>query len=649
MTGLSAKQCLKYILTFLFWVLTIQFAAAQVPHHGIFRLLPKSYNNLSIDFYSRYLYDLGQYFDVNFVPENEVDQYNLAYALVSVDTANGLMKIAFLPDSVSAAGKAKWQKIRSGNAHYNNIPDGFAMAYTLNSDSITGKNTMMEWFPVDRGMKGSALFSPSLDGLMAVLNLPPDKQSVQRYDSVSKSYQSGRVYTFEQSFFTPFGGYGVAAYKDLLYTYDHDSVPIYQWPRMKVKPYNYFRQNEYVAVLKDSASWLNIQKAVIIPDTQTYYLPDGGGIVKGRSLLRLISGWIKKGDMAPYPWVKQNQDTKNFRFEISGYAGDTTDWQDEGEVYGIKIINKKSGSVQVLDGIGAALSGGLNDVVQVQDCNFDGYPDIWIYAHNGGAGPNDGNNYYLFNPKTGQFEFNQKLSDLTQVSVDSKSKIITSAFRDGAGHHGGGTYTFTHDTLTQVAYWDDYCRGAFYCDYTKGQLINGHWQDSLFHVIYPADSNLKAFAEPRDNAAVMGSLASGYEMTILDACPLWFYIDGTDTKEKAVKGWVKKEAVLPKQWLPFNTNAGDFHFFAATPDSSELAAIGIKTTAAGGFYQIILVYQPLYYTDSLMQTGDFDHDGHVDFRLLVDGENEKPVYQYYLFKPQSRMFVLEKEQGPVGK
>ncbi|HET8572913.1 MAG TPA: hypothetical protein VFL76_03490 [Edaphocola sp.] len=45
---------------------------------------------------------------------------------------------------------------------------------------------------------------------------------------------------------------------------------------------------------------------------------------------------------------------------------------------------------------------------------------------------------------------------MAQVSIDTESKTITSAFLDGAG-----TYTFLHDTLAQTAYWDNYCRGLF--------------------------------------------------------------------------------------------------------------------------------------------------------------------------------------------
>lgn len=643
MAGHSASKCLKYILTFIFWILTIRFAAAQVPHHGIFRLLSGSYNGLSIDFYSRYLYDLGQYFDVNFVPEKEVETYNLTYALVSVDTVNKLMKVAFLPDSVSTAGQVKWQKLKAENSQYNSLPESFAQTYSLSSDSVGTKLRYLDRFPIGGGgLNGTAICAQVLDGLMAFMILPPGKQSVQRYDSISKSYQSGRVYTFEQSFFSPFGA---APYKELRYTDELDSVPIYKRPRMAAKSYHYFRQKEYVAVLKDSANWLKVQKAEVVADSQTYYIPDGGGLVKGESQLRLISGWVKKGDLAPYPWLKQKQGTKDFRFEVSGYARDTTEWQDEGEVYGIKIINKKSGNVQVLDNIGAAVADKLNDVVQVQDCNFDGYPDIWIYAHNGGAGPNDGNNYYLYNPRNGQFEFNQNLSDLTQISVDTKSKTITSAFRDGAGHHGGGTYTFTHDTLTQITSWDDYCMGSFFCTFSTGTLMNGHWQDSVAYTLYLSDSNIQVLARPEDNSVATGTLAPGYETTIVRERPLWFFLEGTDKQNQLVRGWAKKENILPKQWLSFKIGKGKFHFFAATPDSSEVVAIGIQSSTGGNFKQIIPVYQPLYYTDSLLQTGDYNHDGYVDFRLVVNEDREPAVYQYYLFNAQSGMFEQEKERA----
>jgi hypothetical protein len=57
------------------------------------------------------------------------------------------------------------------------------------------------------------------------------------------------------------------------------------------------------------------------------------------------------------------------------------------------------------------------------DVNFDRYVDLEIFSHDGGAGPNYGNNYYIFNPRTGLFDFNGQLSALSQPSISSKNKI----------------------------------------------------------------------------------------------------------------------------------------------------------------------------------------------------------------------------------
>jgi hypothetical protein len=88
------------------------------------------------------------------------------------------------------------------------------------------------------------------------------------------------------------------------------------------------------------------------------------------------------------------------------------------------------------------------------DVNFDGYPDLQIYSHSGGAGPNNGNNYYLYNPKTKQFDYHAKLSDLLQPDVNVKSKTISAAWRNGAGNWGAEKYKWINHKLTLVEYYE---------------------------------------------------------------------------------------------------------------------------------------------------------------------------------------------------
>ena len=70
-----------------------------------------------------------------------------------------------------------------------------------------------------------------------------------------------------------------------------------------------------------------------------------------------------------------------------------------------------------------------------------------IYSHDGGAGPNNGYNFYIYNPKSKQFEYNQILSDLTQTQVDINTKTIRSFWRNGAAEHGSEEYKWINGEL----------------------------------------------------------------------------------------------------------------------------------------------------------------------------------------------------------
>ena len=152
----------------------------------------------------------------------------------------------------------------------------------------------------------------------------------------------------------------------------------------------------------------------------------------------------------------------------------------DGEIYNIKIYNSKDKLIQVIKNPGLLSRFGSKDsIVNIIDANFDGYLDIEIYAHDGGAGPNSGNNYYLFNPKNQQFEFHQQLSELTQIQVDGKSKNIYAAWRNGAANHGAERYKWLKGKLTQVEYYE-----TNYLDEDKiieihEILINGKWKKSI--------------------------------------------------------------------------------------------------------------------------------------------------------------------------
>ena len=143
---------------------------------------------------------------------------------------------------------------------------------------------------------------------------------------------------------------------------------------------------------------------------------------------------------------------------------------ENGEIYSIKIY-KNNVLKQVLQNPGIIYN--LDNLLNKIDVNFDGYKDLEIYGHDGGAGPNTGNNYYIFNPKTKKFVFNQALSECTQTEINSKNKCISSHYRDGAATHGSIKYKWIKGELTQVEFYQTYFLTDDKVEVTHQFLKNG--------------------------------------------------------------------------------------------------------------------------------------------------------------------------------
>lgn len=307
---------------------------------------------------------------------------------------------------------------------------------------------------------------------------------------------------------------------------------------------------------------------------------------------------LQRSQPNPPDWIPQKQQTSEFRFEVSGIPN-SGDFSNDGEVNALKIINKKTGKIQLISNIEAALYDSLDDVIQVQDVNFDGHPDIWMYAHSGGAGPNDGNNYYLFNPKTKKFEYNQQLSDLTQVSIDSETKTIESAFRDGCCHHGGATYTFKENQLDTLSIWDQQFgySGIFAENYSK-EKIDGKWKDSLFYSMIPVHKVIIR-DRPSEKAKIIVMVKADWSsLRVIKENPLWFYIKRSEANNLD-KGWVKKNDIFPKQKILYSTETNKYKFYAVSPDSSQVMALEIFDKRKKQVRQIIPLYHNMGFKDDL--------------------------------------------------
>ena len=72
-----------------------------------------------------------------------------------------------------------------------------------------------------------------------------------------------------------------------------------------------------------------------------------------------------------------------------------------------------------------------SDWFRVSDMNFDGYADVFVLTTWGATG-NEGGCVWLFEPKTGRFEFSKEFSELGTYALDPETKTITTRGHSGA-------------------------------------------------------------------------------------------------------------------------------------------------------------------------------------------------------------------------
>lgn len=185
-----------------------------------------------------------------------------------------------------------------------------------------------------------------------------------------------------------------------------------------------------------------------------------------------ISGKIYADDMLDGDI--QTQDIKNHKFQIfHSSSSEDAPFGVTATIHSIKVYDKNGKKIQTIRDAGYLTS--ENHTIDMIDANFDGYEDMMIYSHDGGAGPNSGYNFYIYNPKSKRFEYNQILSELTQTQIDAKAKMIIAAWRNGAAEHGYEEYKWINGKLTMTKQAiDTYMQNdeirVVTCVYKKGKL-----------------------------------------------------------------------------------------------------------------------------------------------------------------------------------
>ncbi|MGY0037568.1 XAC2610-related protein [Pedobacter sp. NJ-S-72] len=556
---------MRYLLLPLFFYISSLQLKAQVPQSGVYQFNKNRNNFFGASHYSGFFNSIDDFLSLKVVPYKGVTDYGLEYAIVAVNKEHTQLKVAFLRDTVSTAGKQVFATI------IKNIPTAkdayFAKEFSIQKDSVTTSSNYGNPLKSSEDLQENWFFSKSGYDYFGIYKNPLIK-NLSIKDSLSGKYQNGKNYQFEQAFFV-WRGKRPLPYLDLRFNESKDKILIYDQPKSNAVVKDYFRKGEYIAITADSSEWYGIDRIEVVrKDTKKKYYTMDSGMQEGTTFLQTTSGWIRKEDLVTDPWVKQKQQTKLFRFEISA---------DEESLKAVKIIHKKTGKQQVFLDIWAELKSNPVNVIQVSDYNFDGYPDFMFLMQTGGAGPNDTHNFYLYNPKSGNFEYNDELSQLPQVQIDPKSQTISSNWRDGAAHHGGEKYAFINQQLTKIAYWDQYASMGFFAQESSGELINGKWVDHHYkgaEVLYPATA---MYHSPDALTIPTDTVSKGDYALIKDENSLFFYTEITKANNHLIKGWVAKESFLPVTKSMYTENTPLYYFELIKDNRSTPIAVKVST------------------------------------------------------------------------
>jgi len=564
----------------------------------------------------------------------EVNDYGLNYAIVAVNQEQKQMKVAFLRDTVSTKGKKQWIAISRNSTVDRPEESYFSQEFSIQKDSVIKPCSNSSSLSGTGNLTGNWSFGSNNYNYFGIYKNPLIKnQSIK--DTVSGKYQNGKNYQFEQAFFVEQGKRS-KAYIDLRTNINRDKILIYDKPGTHSLVKDYFRKGETIAITADdSAQWYEVDRIQVCKDTGKYYSMDSG-MQEGTTLLQTISGWIKKEDLVCSPWVRQQQQTNKFRFEISAAKE---------FVNAVKIINKKTGSKQVFLDIWAEFKSRPTQVIQIGDYNFDGYPDFMFLMQSGGAGPNYTNNFYLYNPQKGNFEYHDELSQLSQVEIDVKSRTISSNWRDGAAHHGGQRYTFINHQLTKTSYWDQYAGAGFFVQENSGELVNGKWIDRQYRGAEVLTPTGTVYQYPHKKGVLLTVLKKGDYAVIKDENAQFFQVEVTTVSNHLIKGWIEKENFFPKTSLLYTTNTPLYNFELIKDQQSSPVAVKIITRADGRTLQYITELNEIDSTNTTLYIGDYNFDGYPDFSLKTSSKDDVELGnfydKYYLYDHTAGLFSLD--------
>ncbi|MBB6498320.1 XAC2610-related protein [Pedobacter cryoconitis] len=638
---------MRYLTVFLLSCLSYFTALAQVPQSGLYKLNTQRNNYFGASHYAEQFRPIDDFMSMQIIPHREVTAYGLTYAIVAVNKTHTTAKIAFLKDTVTEKGKqifAATTKNPPADYSYTKGP-WFSQLFAIKDGKLTPSDDFDNYFPGRIDLTGKWFFGQNDYDLFGIYKDPKIEDKTYR-DTISGNYRSGKNYIFEQSFFN-YMGKSTTPYVDLLFNENKPKIPLYAQPNSKALIKNYFEKGEYIAVSNAaSEEWYAVDKIEVCKDNHKYYSTDYG-MIAGTTYPNTISGWIKLEDLVSSPWVKQKQQTKQFSFDISATTPSPEESaysSDGGTVDAIRIINKKTGKHQLILNVGAVLRSNQNEVIQVQDCNFDGYPDISLLMQTGGAGPNDTHNFYLYNPQTGDFEYNDELSQFPQIHIDTKNKLISTGWRNGAANHGGETYTYINKQLVKTADWNQAASAGYFVQESKGELIDGQWIEQENRGIDLLTS-AAVYNSPDELNKPVETVSKGDYAYITAEKPLFFFAEITTATNHKVKGWIKKETVFPDNWLGYTAQTPLYKFESVKDANSQPVALRVTRLSDQKVIQLITTLNDADTTNNILYVDDYNFDGFPDFSLRAsskdDTENNNLYENYYFYDQTESIFKLD--------
>lgn len=399
------------------------------------------------------------------VPFQKLLEWGTQFAIVSRDTTGGelLNSIVFLNAQLDTSVTAGFVSQQTEPLYFQEVDS------TMQLNPTYGKN------PLERRQNGTfnlqenwfSLYYPHI-GNHSWKDMQDENKLV-----------SGTSLTIETAAFDLFRS---IAFEQIIYNENIDSIPLYAETDTLTPPQTWFQSRENIFVHKDSLNglWLKVSRFKLVPFERRRLNISGRQPIHNK--LEETIGWIRTEDRYRGQWERHITEQPRFRFEVRGADVNIEDHDyTRGMLAAIKVIDIKSNqTVQIMTDIGAEITNALNRCLHFVDANFDGHPDIMADFADGGASPNYSNIFYLFDPVSKQFVYDDALSELSQVEVDPLHQVIRSAWRNGAGQHGAAEYRFINGKLEQTYQWDQIWGAGYFVEETESvRQPDGQWKPTI--------------------------------------------------------------------------------------------------------------------------------------------------------------------------